>query len=51
MPKNYNAVLIRNKAGRTPLRDSCRNGKIEVVKCLMKYEAQIDMLDYVSDES
>ena len=45
MSKNDVAIWMRHKYGRTPLHYACLNGKIEVVECLMKHGAQIDMQD------
>ena len=38
--------------GKRSLHSACQNGEIEIVKCLIKDGAQIDMQDtLVSDES
>ena len=36
--------------GETPLHLACEYGKIEVVECLIKHGAQMETLQYVSDE-
>ena len=43
-------MQIEHEHGRTPLHFACQHSKIEVMECLMKHGAQIDMQDKVSDE-
>jgi len=51
MSKNYIVIWIWHKYGTTALHSACQYGAIEVVECLMKHGAQLDMQDKVSDES
>ena len=44
-------IWIWQLYGDIPLHLACRFGTIEIVECLMKHGAQIDMQDEVSDES
>ena len=45
MAKNDIVIWIQHEDGKTPLHFACENDKIEVVECLMKHGAQIDMQD------
>ena len=43
-------VWMRYQWGNTPLHIACQMGKFEVMECLIKHRAQIDMRDKVSDQ-